>query len=132
MAAALECLTPAQGYSHVFGCLGHGEDAWKDADGGKLPDMAYQCCAFESNSPHRVFIGGDFGVFMGTPTGFQSLEQSAFLANAAVAASFQWTNITGNLPNVIVSDLKYHQRDACLYASTYGRGIWRLKTPLLP
>jgi photosystem II stability/assembly factor-like uncharacterized protein len=116
-----------QAYSHVFGCLGHGEDGWKDADGGRLPDMAYQCCAFESNPPHRVFIGGDFGVFMGSPAGFQNLEQNALNVCTAVADSFQWTNITGNLPNVIVSDLVYHHANTWLYASTYGRGIWRLK-----
>ena len=116
-----------QGYSHVFGSVGRGEDDWKDADGGTLPDMAYQCCAFETNSPHRVFVGGDFGVFMGSPEGFEKLEQNVLLANTAVAESFQWANITGNLPNVIVSDLVYHQDEACLYASTYGRGIWRLK-----
>jgi hypothetical protein len=64
---------------------------------------------------------------MGSPEGFEKLEQNVLLANTAVAESFQWANITGNLPNVIVSDLVYHQDEACLYASTYGRGIWRLK-----
>ncbi len=116
-----------QGYSHVFGCLGRGEDGWKDADGGKLPDMAYQCCAFETNPPYRLFVGGDFGVFMGSPAGFQKLEQFVFDPNANAPDDFAWTNITGNLPNVIVSDLVYHHKEACLYASTYGRGIWRLK-----
>jgi hypothetical protein len=89
--------------------------------------MAYQCCAFETNPPYRIFVGGDFGVFVGSPEGFEKLEQNVFLANTAVAESFQWTNISGNLPNVIVSDLVYHHREGYLYASTYGRGIWRLK-----
>jgi len=116
-----------QGYSHVFGCLGQGDDGWKDVDGAMLPDLAYQCCAFESNPPYRVFVGGDFGVFMGAPEGFKELEKNVFLSNSDVFASFAWTNITGNMPNVIVSDLVYHHGTGYLYASTYGRGIWRLR-----
>jgi hypothetical protein len=116
-----------QGYSHIFGCLGRGEDGWKDAEGGTLADMPYQCCAFETNPPYRVFVGGDSGVFMGSPEGFKKMEEQTFLSNSDVFASFAWANVTGNLPNVIVSDLVYHHRDGYLYAATYGRGIWRIK-----
>ena len=117
----------SQGYSHVFACVGHGEYGWKDADGGKLPDMAYQTCAFETQPPYRAFIGGDFGVFMLNAGAFEALEDSFNLVNVAIADKFQWVNITGNLPNVIVSDLVYHHDESALYAATYGRGIWRLK-----
>jgi hypothetical protein len=114
-------------YSHIFGSWGHCEDGWKEADGGRLPDVAYFCCAFETHPPYRIFVAGAFGVFMGSPDGFRKLEQSVPQLNPAVTDSFQWTNITGNLPHVIVSQLVYHHQERYLYASTYGRGIWRLK-----
>ena len=41
----------------------------------------------------------------------------------------EWTDITGDMPNVIISDLVLHHKTRLLFAATYGRGIWRL--PLL-
>ncbi len=115
-----------QAYSHIFACLGHGEYGWKDADGGRLPDVTYRCCAFETRPPYRAFVGGDFGILMVDSRGFQALEQSFNLCNAPVADQFGWVNVSGNLPNVIVTGLVYHHGESALYAATYGRGIWRL------
>jgi photosystem II stability/assembly factor-like uncharacterized protein len=115
-----------QAYSHVFACLGHGEYGWKDADGGRLPDVTYRCCAFETRSPYRAFVGGDFGVIMVDSKGFEALERSFKRSNIPVADQFAWANISGNLPNVIVTGLVYHHDERALYAGTYGRGIWRL------
>ena len=41
-------------------------------------------------------------------------------------AGGSWTNLTGNLPNVIVMDLAIHESEELLFAATYGRGIWQL------
>ena len=116
-----------RGYSHVFASLGHGGIGWKDAEGGSLPDLPYKCCTFETNPPYRVFVAGDFGVFMGLSAGFAELAKHLNVVNVNVSDSFCWKDISGNLPNVIVSDLVYHHKEHALYASTYGRGIWRLK-----
>ncbi len=113
-------------YSHVFACLGHGEYGWKDADGGRLPDVAYRCCAFETRPPYRVFLGGDFGVMVSGEGGFQALEQSFNITGQPVADQFDWRNISGSLPNVVVTGLVYHHDENALYAGTYGRGLWRL------
>ena len=100
-----------RGYSHVF--LSHDAgDHWIDLDRTQLPDLAYHSCAIENNPPYRLFVGGDFGVFM-----LASLESD----------NPEWINITGNLPHAVVSDLVYHQADRTLTAATYGRAIWRLK-----
>ncbi len=106
-----------RGYSHIFLSEDHG-DTWTDLDGGQLPDLAYQAVAFETNPPYRAFVGGDYGVFMldHIPSPDDPPDRS-----------FDWVNISGNLPHVIVSDLAYHQRDRILTAATFGRGIWRLK-----
>lgn len=38
-----------------------------------------------------------------------------------------WMNLTKKLPNAMVVDMVYHEKDGTLHASTYGRSIWRLK-----
>jgi hypothetical protein len=104
-----------RGYSHVFvskddGC------SWRDVDQGYLPDLAYHAAVYETQMPYRVFVGGDMGVFVMQEIGDES----------------RWANITGNLPNVIVSDLVYHEADRVLTAATYGRGVWRMRLDDVP
>jgi photosystem II stability/assembly factor-like uncharacterized protein len=96
-------------YSHVF-CSEDQGDTWKDIDGGALPNVVYNGLAIEARPPHRVFAGGDAGVWSRGETG-------------------AWINISGNIPNAIISDLVYHAKDNILTAATYGRGIWRLEVP---
>jgi hypothetical protein len=86
-----------RGYSHVFVSKDDGY-TWIDVDRGFLPDLAYHAAVYETHPPYRAFVGGDMGVFL--------LEESG--------GEFAWTNITGNLPNVIVSDLVYHDEDRVL------------------
>jgi hypothetical protein len=56
-----------------------------------------------------VYVGNDAGAFV--------LD----------TASGVWMNLTKNLPNAMVVDLVYHEKDGTLSAATYGRSIWRLK-----
>lgn len=103
-----------RGYSHIFMSEDDG-DSWIDLDSAQLPDLAYHAAVFETQPPYRAFVGGDYGVFM--------LQRSPRGSDT----SYEWVPISGNLPNVIVSDLVYHHKDRILAAATYGRGIWRLK-----
>ena len=93
-------------YGHVFRSEDFG-DTWKDIDNGKLPNVVYYAAAYQSAKPYRLFIAGDVGVW-------------AEIEN-------EWVNISGNLPNVVVSDLVYHDKGGTLTAATYGRGVWRMK-----
>ncbi len=99
-------------YSHVFRSDDLGI-TWKDLDGGALPNVVFYAAIFETRPPHRLFLAGDIGVLVQMPR------------------AGGWISITGNLPNVVVSDLVYHERDQLLTAATYGRGIWRLRTDRL-
>lgn len=99
-------------YSHVFQSDDMGI-TWKDLDGGALPNVVYYAAVFETRHPFRLFLAGDIGVLVQAPGGVG------------------WISITGNLPNVVVSDLVYHEQDQLLTAATYGRGIWRLPTDRL-
>ena len=92
-------------YRHVFRSEDEG-DYWEDIDNGWFPNLALYAAAYETHPPYRLFVAGDVGV---------GLEKDGV-----------WLNISGNLPNVVVSDLVYHHKDRTLTAATYGRGIWRL------
>jgi photosystem II stability/assembly factor-like uncharacterized protein len=95
-------------YGHVFRSQDAG-DTWRDIDAGALPNVVFYAAAYESRPPFGLFAGGDVGVWAETQTG--------------------WLNISGNLPTAVVSDLVYHHKDRTLTAATYGRGVWRIKTP---
>jgi hypothetical protein len=104
---------PDRSFSHIF--LSEDEGiTWIDLDRGNLPDVPYQTAAFETHPPYRGFVGGHYGVFM--------LQRSP----RAKDDNFEWVNISGNLPHVLVTDLVYHRKDRILTVATYGRGIWRL------
>jgi photosystem II stability/assembly factor-like uncharacterized protein len=101
-----------QGFRHVFRSWDCG-GTWNDIDGGQLPDIAFHSAAFETHAPYRLFVSADCGVWM--------LDHEA-----SGAAGTTWVDISGDLPNVIVSDLVYHHESRTLTAGTFGRGIWRL------
>jgi photosystem II stability/assembly factor-like uncharacterized protein len=97
-------------YSNVFQSDDLGV-IWTDIDKGALPHVMFNAAVFETREPYRLFVAGDAGVFVKSGTG--------------------WVPLLGNLPNVVVSDLVYHDKDQLLFAATYGRGIWRLRTDTL-
>jgi photosystem II stability/assembly factor-like uncharacterized protein len=96
------------GNPHVFRSVDGGL-SWSDIDHGQLPDAPFHSVAVPTTHPERVYVCGDAGVFV-------SPEEGA-----------TWSNLTRNLPNVMVVDLVYHEADHSLTAATYGRSFWRLQ-----
>ncbi|MEP6820333.1 MAG: hypothetical protein ABJA18_12430, partial [bacterium] len=96
------------GHSHVFRSADGGL-TWGDIDLGQLPDVPHHVAVIRNDEPDKVYVGNDAGAFV--------------LDNA----SGIWMNLTKNLPNAMVVDLVYHEKDGTLNAATYGRSIWRLK-----
>jgi photosystem II stability/assembly factor-like uncharacterized protein len=96
------------GTSHVF-CSVNGGSAWTDLDQGKLPAVPHSAAVVPPDDASVLYVANDAGVYL-TNDGGNS-----------------WTNVTRNLPNVMVVDLVYHQGEGTLWAATYGRGIWRIK-----
>jgi len=94
------------GNHHIFRSADGGLN-WVDVDRGDLPDAPLLSMALPAAHPDRVYVCGDAGVFSSDDEGAT------------------WTNLTGNLPNVTVVDLVYHEEDRTLTAATYGRSIWR-------
>ena len=96
------------GHSHVFRSK-NGGITWEDVDFGQLPDVPHHAVVIRNDERDKVYIANDAGVFvLETRTGV-------------------WLNLTKNLPNAMVVDLVYHEKDGTLNAATYGRSIWRLK-----
>lgn len=96
------------GHPHVFRSR-DGGDHWEDIDKGQLPDVPHHVVLIRPDDLNKIYVGNDAGVFVLDP------------------AIGSWMNLTKNLPNATVIDLVYHQKDAAIFAATYGRSIWRLK-----
>ncbi|MFD0449529.1 WD40/YVTN/BNR-like repeat-containing protein [Rhodococcus aetherivorans] len=95
------------GTRHLFRSADGGLN-WTDIDRGELPDAPALSIALPAAHPERIYVCGDAGVFVSDDEGST------------------WANLTGNLPNVPVVDLVYHEQEHLLTAATYGRSIWRL------
>lgn len=81
---------------------------------GSLPNIPVHCIVFEDNNAApagAVYIGTEMGVFYRDNT----------MSN--------WVPFGNDLPNSPVTDLKiFYGATRYLYASTFGRGIWRTTT----
>ncbi len=96
------------GNRHVFRSADGGL-TWVDVDRGELPDAPFHSIVLPAAHPTRVYACCDVGVFVSDDDGTT------------------WTNLTRNLPTVMVVDLVYHETDRTLTAATYGRSVWRLQ-----
>jgi photosystem II stability/assembly factor-like uncharacterized protein len=97
------------GNRHVFRSADGGL-IWAEAEGGgQLPDVPFHSLAVPAAHPSRVYACCDVGVFVSDDEGAT------------------WSNLTGNLPTVMVVDLVYHEASRTLTAATYGRSVWRLQ-----
>jgi photosystem II stability/assembly factor-like uncharacterized protein len=74
---------------------------------GNLPNVPVNTIVYQKNSPDRLYIGTDIGVF------YSDYE------------SGYWERFGDGLPNVIVQELEIdYGQSIKLRAATYGRGIW--------
>jgi photosystem II stability/assembly factor-like uncharacterized protein len=96
------------GHAHLYRSHDGGL-TWEDADKGQLPDVPHHAVLIRGDDLNKVYVGNDAGVFV-----------------LDVAAG-TWMNLTKNLPNAMVIDLVFHEKDKALFAATYGRSIWRIK-----
>ena len=73
---------------------------------GNLPNIPVNCIAYQKNSPDRIFIGTDIGVYY-------SDYNSGF-----------WQRYGTSLPNTIVTDIELLSDHNLIRISSYGRGLW--------
>ncbi len=73
-----------------------------------LPNFSARALVWYDNGQDGLYLGMNYGVY--------------FIDNTT---SNSWQPFSNNLPNVIISELEINTADNKIYASTYGRGLWR-------
>lgn len=73
---------------------------------GNLPNIPVSILVYQKNSPDRLYIGTDYGVYY-------SDYNSGY-----------WEPYGTGMPNMIINDLEIHYGSGKLRAASYGRGIW--------
>jgi photosystem II stability/assembly factor-like uncharacterized protein len=87
-----------------------GGKTWTQFSQGLLRVPAHTI-VYQNNSPERLFIGTEIGVFYRDST------------NA------EWQQFGEGLPSVIVNELEIHYKTGHLRAGTFGRGLWEAPLP---
>jgi photosystem II stability/assembly factor-like uncharacterized protein len=72
---------------------------------GNLPNVPINTIVYHENSPDRIYIGTDIGVYY-----------SDYSSN-------KWLPL-GDLPFLIINELEINSKNNKLYAATYGKGVW--------
>ncbi len=83
----------------------NGGATWTNISGA-LPNVPVNCITFQNNSPERLYVGTDIGVY------YRDLLTS------------DWQDFNTALPNVRVTELEIQYFVGKIRAATYGRGIW--------
>ncbi len=74
-----------------------------------LPNVPVNTIVYQNDSPDRLYIGTDVGVFY------------------SEGSNRVWKLFNDGLPNVVVNDLEIHETTKSIIAATYGRGLWESK-----
>lgn len=74
---------------------------------GNLPNIPINTITYQNNSPDRLYIGTDIGVWY-------SDYNSGY-----------WEPFGDGIPGTIVSDIEIHYDTKKIFAATHGRGIWK-------
>lgn len=94
------------GYSFQDKVYEYDGQTWKNLS-GNLPNVPTNTIVYQKNSPDRIYVGTDIGVFYSD------------------YSSGYWERFGDGLPNVIVLELEIdYSSKVMLRAATYGRGIW--------
>lgn len=96
------------GHSHVFRSDDGGLH-WIDVDRGQLPNVPHSAVLIKPDDSRTVYVGNDAGVYVSHD------------------GAKTWSDMSANLPNVMVVDVVYHIKEKTLSAATYGRSLWRTK-----
>ncbi|MFP4529433.1 MAG: WD40/YVTN/BNR-like repeat-containing protein, partial [Candidatus Kapaibacterium sp.] len=74
-----------------------------------LPKVPINTIVYQPESPDRLYVGTDVGVFFNDNT------------------VQDWQLFNAGLPNVVVNELEIHVSSGIMRAATYGRGLWEVE-----
>ena len=75
--------------------------------GAGLPNFSAQAITYQDNGNNALYVGMNYGIYYRDDT------------------TTSWLPFSNGLPNVEISELEINTADDRIYASTYGRGLWR-------
>lgn len=78
---------------------------WTNISNG-LPNIPANCIIYENNSPQKLYVGTDVGVYY------------------KEASMNTWMFYNNGLPNVVIDELEIYYPTQKLRAATYGRSVW--------
>lgn len=78
---------------------------WINMSNG-LPNIPANCIIYENNSPQKLYVGTDVGVYY------------------KEASMNTWMFYNNGLPNVVIDELEIYYPSQKLRAATYGRSVW--------
>jgi hypothetical protein len=84
----------------------NGGTTWTNIS-GTLPNLPVNCIIYQEDTPDGLYIGMDAGIFYKDDT------------------MSDWELFSDGLPNVEITELDINYNNNSIYASTYGRGIWK-------
>jgi photosystem II stability/assembly factor-like uncharacterized protein len=98
----------------TFSGYAAGKKVYTSSDGGStwinlsgnLPNIPANTIVYQLNSPDRLYVGTDVGVYH---------------IDSTLSA---WDSFNRDLPNVIISELEIQYSSGKLRAATFGRGLW--------
>jgi len=104
---------------HIWKCLNASKisRSWLNISGrfrDAIPNVPVNTLLIDPDNPARLYVGSDLGFFLSDDGGIHWVDATRSLG----------------LPIVQVNDLKLVPGTGYLMAATFGRGIWRLKTPV--
>jgi hypothetical protein len=113
-----------QNYRHIFVVDGSSQ-VWTSNDAGQsFQNITANLTQLTPFATTLEFIR------TGQPQNEQMLVAGGLNGVFALGPQGTWNRLGGNLPNVIVLDLRYNAQDNLLVAGTNGRGAWTLHNPL--
>jgi hypothetical protein len=102
-------------YNRVFRCDNASQGAateWHEMT-YDLPSLPVTAIVHQPGTTDRVFIATDAGIFFWD------------------GVSNRWECFSSGMPMAFVTQLKINRKNQTIYASTFGRGIWKSKLPCL-
>jgi photosystem II stability/assembly factor-like uncharacterized protein len=110
---AVDYINPKKIYISVGGftdgskVLSYDGTNWSNLS-GNLPNVPGNCIILQKDSPDRIYLGTDVGVYYSD-------------YNSGI-----WTQYGDNIKNVIITDMEIQLNTKKLIGATYGRGIWSI------
>ncbi|HRP01991.1 MAG TPA: GEVED domain-containing protein, partial [Candidatus Kapabacteria bacterium] len=85
----------------------NGGSSWTNITGSSFPAVPANTIVYQKNKSNRIYVGTDIGVY--------------YIDDKLST----WQDFSSGLPTVQITELELHDSSNQIFASTYGRGVWK-------